>query len=271
MPVACVHVRFVRPLLGAALALGTLRTSRIEAQSSSVIVAHVRETVSGQPVADAQLRVLNRQLVARTDLQGEATLGRLASGTVELEIRRIGYVPARAEARLTGLDTLDLEILLERSFVALDTIRVQASGATLGLETFERRRERGMGHFLSPKELGALGTREFASSIAASIPGARAITGTDGISRYLISTRQRGRDALRARSDDDDRRTQGRLPPKSCVMHVYVDGVFLSDYDVSFIETQSIAAVEVYQADAPAELRRPGSDCGVVVLWTKRE
>jgi hypothetical protein len=244
----------------------------LAAQSRSAVVAHVVDAESGAPLPGAQLRISALQQVARSDESGRAMLRRIPAGRVAIEVRRMGYLPASTEATLSGRDTLELEIALERAALAMDTVRVQAAAPALapGLETFERRRERGVGHFIEPKALEAQGTREFATVVAERMPGVRAVYGNDGISRYLVSTRQRARDALLGRSPDDDKRTQGKLPKLACVMHVYLDGVFISDYDVSFIDTAGIMAVEVYQADAPAELRRPGSDCGVVVLWTKR-
>jgi hypothetical protein len=244
----------------------------VHAQSHSTVVARVVDAESGAPLAGAQLRITALQQVARSDAAGRAVLRHIPAGRVEIEVRRIGYLPAATEATLSGHDTLELEVALERAALAMDTVRVEAAapGGSPGLETFERRRQRGVGHFLDPAALAVQGTREFATVVAERIPGVRAIYGTDGISRYLVSTRMRGRDALNGDPGDDVRRTQGKLPAHACVMHVYLDGIFISDYDVSFIDTAAITAVEVYQADAPAELRRPGSDCGVVVLWTKR-
>jgi hypothetical protein len=54
----------------------------------------------GAPVPDAQVQVLGTAAAARTDAQGRFTVGRLPAGTLELEVRRLGFaVVRRAVAR----------------------------------------------------------------------------------------------------------------------------------------------------------------------------
>ncbi|HEY0969378.1 MAG TPA: carboxypeptidase regulatory-like domain-containing protein [Gemmatimonadales bacterium] len=254
----------------AATLLLVLFAAPLGAQDASVLQARVTDLASRRPLAGVEVLVAVHQREARTDSAGIAVLRELPAGPAEVEVRALGYLPARAELVLSGRDTLEVLVALERAPLGMDTVRVAAAAVPLGLEVFDRRRRGSVGHFLDAATIEREQDRELATVVASSVPGVRAVTGTDGISRYLVATRRRAQDALSGKPSEDSRRTQGRLPPGACVMHVYVDGVFLSDYDVSGIETRSIAAIEVYGGSVPPELRRAGSDCGVVVLWTRR-
>lgn len=241
----------------------------LRAQTGSVIIARVTDAEADRPLVGAQLRVAGASTSARSDSAGVARLVRVPGGQHVVEVRRVGYEPATLEVTLSGADTLDLAVALERAPRQLDTVTVTERAPVAGLEAFEARRARGLGQFLTPDLLDAEGGRELGDVLASRLRGVRVVTGRDGVSRYVVSPRVRGAGALLGGSTEDQRRTSGRLPPGACVMHVYLDGVFVSDYDVSFIDTRSVAAVEAYGAAAPAQYRRAGSDCGVVLLWTR--
>jgi hypothetical protein len=243
-----------------------------QAQARSVVLARVTDGESGRPLADAQLRLANTAFTSRSDSAGDARLARVPAGSYTVEVRRVGYEPAEVGVTLSGADTLALDIVLERAASTLEAVTVTGERSANGLEQFEARRARGFGQFIGPTTLAAEGSRDLGDVLAGRLRGVRVVTGRDGVSRYFVS-QQTTDGALRggASAGSASGRDAERKPPGACVMHVYLDGIFIVDQDVSFLDTRSIAAVEAYGSVAPPEFRRAGSRCGVILLWSRRE
>jgi len=76
----------------------------------------------------------------------------------------------------------------------------------------------------------------------------------------------------------DRTRTSGVAQPadeSSCAVQLYVDGVFTPTEHgriADEVQPGDVEAVEVYRAatEVPAEYRRQGSGCGVILVWTQR-
>ena len=84
-----------------------------------------------------------------------------------------------------------------------------------------------------------------------------------------MSPRLKTQGLLRGGGASDDRALSARVPAGTCLMDIYVDAVFDASRDVSTFKTRELAAVEVYASAIPPQYRRPGAECGVVLLWTK--
>jgi predicted CoA-binding protein len=60
---------------------------------------------------------------------------------------------------------------------------------------------------------------------------------------------------------------------RDCLALLWIDGLLKTDYDeLSMIPPSDIAVVEVYARSSivPTQFVRPTSECGAVVVWTKR-
>jgi hypothetical protein len=71
---------------------------------------------------------------------------------------------------------------------------------------------------------------------------------------------------------------RGQLMPPYCYLTVVVDGVKIYQFgddrdppDVASIMARELQAVEVYRgpSEIPPDLNATGSECGVLVLWTR--
>ncbi|MHB1861941.1 MAG: TonB-dependent receptor plug domain-containing protein [Gemmatimonadaceae bacterium] len=142
----------------------------------------------------------------------------------------------------------------------VDTVWVNGDTArqTPGMQEFEARRKLGTGYYLTAKQIAAQRDRSFADIIVTRFPGLRVIgSGRLGV-QYLASTRGEGVGALAS--------TNGMVP---CYVHVYVDGTYLNDSEISWINARDVAGVEFYDGTrTPAAYRRSGNGCGALLIWT---
>jgi hypothetical protein len=148
--------------------------------------------------------------------------------------------------------TVQVEIHISTGEVALEPLRVTARtqpprSAWLEREGFYDRERTGFGLFLTPYELSqkvAVRTTE----LFRGVPGVTLIPA--GGSRYRINM------------------TRSGCPPK-----MLLDGSPVADSDVDgFVQPHDVAGIEIYRGPSEIPGRWLGyrSNCGLVVIWTKR-
>jgi len=107
-----VHHRPVRSYFGqllsaALIAAGlTLPTARPASAQAGTIAGRVVASGSNEPLAGAQITVVGGAQRATTDAQGGFRIAGIPSGSVTLDVRRIGYHSGRATARAGQTDVL---------------------------------------------------------------------------------------------------------------------------------------------------------------------
>lgn len=220
---------------------------------NSVFIANVADASTNAPVTDALVEVSDIGRTARTDWIGEAHLENIPRGQHRVTVRHIGYVPAEVEIVFTR-DTVGYVFLLSPSPPVLDTVRTTAKSSVvpLRLQNFEMRRRMGIGRFLTDSVLLKERTQPIASIMARHFPGLFTVGFSQGIWR----------------------RWKGDVP---CRPDTYVDGVRYGPVrgkddplDLRFIDGEDVAGVEYYtEVSAPAQYRRPGMICGVILIWLK--
>ena len=196
----------------------------------------------GKPITGAQVQVLGTAAAARTDEQGNFALGRLPAGTLELEVRQLGYAVVRRTVELRSGRTTRADVRLERA-VALDSIRVVAR--RLRFPEFESRRRFSMwGKFLDEDEI-ARRHPSSTSDLVYTLPGFWVVGSGPGA--RVVSTRS-------------------ALMGGNCDANVVIDGV--QDQRINDVSASQVAAVESYpKGGGPLQYQQP---CGVLVIWTKR-
>lgn len=143
----------------------------------------------------------------------------------------------------------------------IDTVWVDADTTpqTPGMREFEARRKLGTGYYLTARQIAAELDRSFADILVTRFPGLRVIGSGRLNLQYLVSTRGEGVGALVS--------TSGMVP---CYIHVFVDGTYLNDSEISWINARDVAGVEYYDGTrTPAAYRRSGNGCGALLVWTK--
>lgn len=208
------------PLSGTASLAGTIRTSR------------------GQPVANAQVRVVSTTPVTRTDAEGRFALTGLPTGTQELEIRELGSQVQRQPVELRGSRTTRSDIQL-RNVVALDPVHTVSTRSRY--ERFEINRRTSInGIFLTQEDIERRHVQQMSELLNAMV-SFRVIG--QGQSAKVVNLRGR------------------------CSPNIVVE--YRENQEINSVPPALVAAVEVYPTTngSPAEFTNL---CGVIRIWLKQ-
>jgi len=215
--------------------------------------ATLRGTVvdsAGAPVAGATVSVLPaRTLGAVSDDSGRFTVEHVPVGPVRLAARRLGYAPVAmtVEMPARGLDSVRVE--MQATAFLLDTVTITDSLPDQWLSTFNRRRARGNGYFLTRADIERLRPHTMADLLR-HLPGIRIEHGTWG-TRVLFM--------------------RGGVGGQPCAPQLFVHGMTYSGYVDDFLPND-IEAIEVYVgiSTVPVELQTARAHtCGAIVFWTR--
>ena len=218
----------------------------LELTGDAALTGTVR-TASGQPVANAEVRVRHGRAFALTDESGRFVLGGLPSGTQMLLVRQLGYAVAELPVELRASRSLDVRVQMTRA-VTLDSVRVLASPRP-SLAAFEHNRKTNLlGRFLTLADI----QRSKAKKTSDLLPllGGQVMLG-------------RGRRVKMMETDYDPPGTH------SCKdANVVIDGV--DGQAVDDVQPNQIAGIELYKDAAAAPLEYAGrANCGLIVIWLR--
>jgi hypothetical protein len=238
---AWLHVLALTPGLAAAHPLG------------AQVVRGVVTDTTGTGVAGVDVVLESTDRRARTDSAGRYLL-QARSGSFTVLYRSLGYHPSRETVRLNDRDTLVRNVtLIVANAQQLEAVTVKGRQPRgTGLEGFEERRRLGLGSFLDSTVLRRSEGRRV-GDVVRELRGIRIL--------------ERGRNQFAMSGS------------RGCLASVWLDRQMLyragtSDPPFNLatdIQVMSLEAVEWYarSTQVPMEFSRY-SDCGVLVLWTRR-
>ena len=242
--------RFFLPV--AALLATTLQAQGSNtAQGADPKVAGVVRDVSGVPVSDAEVAIMNGnrlQLFVNTGADGKFLLTGVAKGMVPLRVRRLGYAMQSFEVDTRAPASAALEIVLQSAATELEEVTIAANEQAKLREFFEHKSQRSsFGRFLLQHEIRKLGPAN-PSDLFRTVPG------------VILSTASSTGNVLRIRG---------------CQPMVWVDGQRVPGAELDeVIHPSEIAAIEFYPSNAgiPAQyLERGNRLCGSVLVWTRSQ
>jgi hypothetical protein len=208
---------------------------------------------SGAPLEGVRV-VTDGAPPARTDADGRFTLGRVPTGTRQVEFLMVGRVPHSMVVDVVANETVSLVAQLRR-VNTLDVVRVVGSAdAARRVREIEERKQSGLGYVRDSTDIPQNATP---SALYAMLPSVQVHSTGNGARRFVISLpSNRG----------------GR-----CLATVFVDGVRQVDQELlGILSNDEIGAVEVYPRPAAAPPQFQGGAgggqtvCGAVAVWTKR-
>lgn len=241
--------------------------------ASQTIGGRLLDAQTGQPIDLGVLVLITADgdsvAMTATRPDGRFSLTAPEPGDYRLYATALGY--AEREEGVFELGPggrLDIEFRISSRPIELEEILVSTDRPTashpLVQSGFVDRHRRGMGHFITPRDLERTVYRD-TESLFHFIPGVRVVA---------TSVSSPGGASLELSSDQ----VMMRNAWGPCVPTVYVDGV-RTPYQPDTGETLSemllvdqIEAVEVYSRAAQAPPRFGGAtanDCGLIVFWTK--
>lgn len=241
-----------------ALSLGEIVLGVAPARVLQVSIAFTDAT-SGQAVEGVLVSV-GRRVVGYADRKGlfRSDSVRLRSGE-EWSFRRLGYQPVMFDLWPSeGQTSMDLAIKLKPLAITLGPVIVEGDVARAlrpWMVDFEQRRHREAGTFLGDEDI---------------LKHRASLSATNLLSWAGVEVRG---DVLNARS----LRVWGGCPQwGGGPPLVFLDGMRLEEQTaldwLDMYAPEQIAGVEVYNSPAkiPPIFNATGSDCGVIVVWTKR-
>lgn len=255
----------------------------------------------GTPVDGAEVRIpaLNRSV--RTDSLGRYDIPNLASGSVMVQVRAVGFRPesTAVEVRERRIVSLELRLGFDDIVVArpgaaqplpMVTTKIEqpdaasiasANSMVSKMAEFNSRRQRGVGRFLARADIDKWSTRRTAEMLDA-LGGLKIENG--GLQSWATNGRVPASSCTLCRVtvvDTLDPAVFTSTARQACYMDVYVDGGVAYQlgmeppeprYDLNGIAPDAIEAIEVYlgAAQVPAKYgSRLGSGCGVLLIWTR--
>jgi hypothetical protein len=225
----------------------------------------VTEGGTGRGLVGVEAMVEGHDRSAETDSLGRYRLEGLPIGAARLRFRRVGYAPVERTILLEEGQVAVLDVEMCR-VTALEDVEVRGLPADY-IPGFAERRMQGTGTFFDREDLARLGGGSLADLLR-TVRGARMAPIRRACGGGWALGNMRGAGA-----------SQGTL---ACWATVIVDGlVFFNGGATAFCEVpdlsrefaiQDLAAVEYYRTSdgLPPQFRRHGSDCGVLVLWSRR-
>jgi hypothetical protein len=227
------------------------------AQGSAFVRGIVRDQ-NGRPLPNVSLSLLDRYQRAVTDSSGRFALRGVPAGSQTVELRAIGFAPARRVMVLRSDTPADTVFILDRAAQTLAAVHVLANrSGSRSFGGFEDRRRRGLGFFMEADEI-VRKSGIYLGDVLRFAPG------------LMATYTQKGRVfTMRA-----------GYTGKRCSPAYFLDGIrwYALDPDSNpilemehFLAIRDVAAVEVYSGGAETPIQfDSGTGCGVVLFWTKR-
>jgi hypothetical protein len=235
---------------------GVADSTAVALAAGSAVIRGVVRDQNGRPLSNVSLSVMDRYQRVVTDSSGRFALRGVPAGSQTVELRAIGFAPARRVVMLRTDASSDTVFTLDRAVQALAPVRVLGNrSGSRTLAGFEDRRHRGIGFFMDADEI-ARKSGIYLGDVLRFAPGALTYT-----PRGRIFT-------MRAGASGD-----------RCSPAYFLDGTRWYPLDKNplteleqYIPIHDLAAVEVYAGGAttPAQFDPgDGTGCGAVVFWTK--
>src|SRR6266702_6688588 len=215
---------------------------------SSAIVGELAAQDTHEPIRRAQVSLAGTALATTTDSAGRFTLTDLDAGIFMIEIRAVGYAPGTWRASLKPHQVLTHHFELERLPIELPEVVVKGKGplSVRRFADFERRRQSGMGAFLTQERIERANTASLVD-VLATVRGVQQVC----IANQCVAKMVRS--------------------PAGCYPQYYLDGHESSTYFARLTPPQDVKGVEIYRgsSETPGEFQGSNSGCGVIAIWTK--
>jgi hypothetical protein len=226
---------------------------------------------NGRAIADAELWAPLSDVAAKSDSSGRFQLKGLSAGRQLIQVRHIGYAAKRDTVTLKASSEVSRDIEMTTQPVELDTVHAIAGSVKYRspqLQSFERRRAEGFGHFIPEAVLRTYDTSPLGSILDSRISGLSSVGYKGGL--YLMTNRG-GRPI---QQDPRDPRS-----PWGCWVDVYIDDLPIYKYnselpvpDMNRMQVMDYAGVEFYTGAStipPKYAATVFGRCGLLLLWTR--
>ena len=250
----------------------------------AAVLYGVVSDASGAPMTGAEVSLPALQLSALTNDSGKFRFAEVPAGSHEMRVRRVGFLEFTSLVDVPASGAVERNVTL-RPVQTLTPIEVTADA---GLREFEENRRIGFGKFMTraelekqehrklPEILEAVGVKSYKIGLNAWVGASRAVRsmGLAANGRMAQCPELEGK-----RVRQEDRNKPDKDPGCGCWAQVWMDDILLYNGDergvvpdINRIMASSLEAVEYYKsaAQTPMKYSRLNSQCGVLVLHTRR-
>ncbi len=246
----------------AALALALATSAAAQARPAVGVIDAIVTDTTLAPLADAAVSLVGTGVRVTTGGNGRLLILSVPTGRRQLVIQRLGYRPLLADVDVTAGDTVRLSFALQNATRVLEGMTVTATGRSLRMAEFEKRRENNVGgQFLTAAEIEKRNT-VFATELIRTFMGLK--VKPQASAYFAVSARGDGFGGV-ARP--------GKPPILGCPVEVHVDGVRMTTpFDLDQLPSpKDLAGIEFYTGPASTPLQFGGENrrCGVLMVWTK--
>jgi hypothetical protein len=215
---------------------------------------------AGYPLPNVEIRIMDLGRMSRSDVQGKFAIERITDRIVDLTLRRLGYEVRFVRVSMINGEGDSLRVVMRAEPLLLDPVEIEAKEHPFFNE-YERRRQRGIGTFITRKDIEQLNT-SYPSDAFRRLPGMRFVQVPQGMGvRFMSSIGMTGG------------RSRGSPGGAECVPTIWVDGQAAVGMEIDEIRAQDIHGIEIYRgaSTVPAQFAKGGlTQCGAIVVWTRR-
>jgi hypothetical protein len=230
-----------------------------------LVIASVADASSGAPLENAEVRVVDADMAAKTDWSGEARISYVSPGKHKFEVRRAGYAVLDVDLLVEGDSTGPVfRLASTEQTPALEPVTVNAQPPSL--KDFEARRAQRIGKFLTADQLAAERNQSLMSVVVHSFNGLMSTQDPARAGHDVLMMRRANAQLNKNTVPEDEH----FVFESHCGVDIYLDGAQFRD-DLDSIRIADLAGVEFYtMSSAPGEYRRLSKNCGVLLLWSKK-
>jgi len=250
---------------------------------AQILRGKVIDATTGAGIAAAAVRALGagRDVGhARTAADGTFSFQLRAAGTVRIEAQRTGYrTTVTGELPVGDRETVDVEVKLSAEAIAIEPLRVTARvqpprRRSLELSGFYERERRGIGKYLRREDFENRSNQNLAQ-VLSRVQGTAILYA--GSNQYIYFPRNGVPSLGRQASASGRSPRKWGAPSNSCLPRLFLDGVrvtYDAQSDINAVVTpEQVEALEVFRgpAEIPVEYNDNNSQCGVILIWTRKE
>lgn len=236
---------------------------------AGVLTGTIISDADGRALADVEVAIRALGLRVFSDTAGRFYLRNVPVGEHTLDARRIGYRGASHQVVIAAGVRTRRNLVLSRVAV-LEAIEVEAGAPLPG---FEEHRRVGLGTFITRADIEKTRGAPL-STLMREIPAVRVV----GVRAASVASNRRAAtlSGVGFKCPEPHEKVLGYIC--ACYAQVYLDNQLVYRgpddpfFDINSIPPESVEAIEYYSgpAQTPARYSRLNSQCGVVVIHTRR-
>jgi CarboxypepD_reg-like domain/TonB-dependent Receptor Plug Domain len=211
------------------------------------LLGRVVDHANGKPLAGARVGVKDTELNAISDNAGGFVLENVPAGLQSVEVELIGYESRTVPVRVLSRETMEAELRLSTKPIALPPIEVTVrSGRLESVGFYSRREEFGrQGRFMDRAYIESRNPQVL-TDLLYNQSGIKVDYGGAGVRRVFIT------------------RNQG------CTPMFYIDGISGDNNNFDVIRPETMEGMEIYIGAMIPIQYKSRTDCGVILVWTRR-